>query len=206
MSTPRTKTRDRELLGLFGRAGRNLRLIGELLDRLLQDWPDSGSLREEILECEHVGDRITHDLIHQLHTTTPRSFDREDVFALATALDEVADFAEEVADYLGLYRIEAPMDEAQQLAGVLRTACAALGDAMDGLDDVCSLTPLLAEIRRLENEGDRIVRGAIASLFVGGIDPTIIIAWKDLFERLENAIDSCKKAAHILEGMAVKRA
>jgi uncharacterized protein Yka (UPF0111/DUF47 family) len=118
----------------------------------------------------------------------------------------VIDFAEEVADYLGLYQIEAPMEAAQQLAGVLREASSCLADALDGLDDVRSLRPLLIEIHRLENEGDRIVRGAISSLFVGGIDPTVIIRWKDLFERLEEAIDSCQKAAHIIEGMAVKHA
>jgi uncharacterized protein Yka (UPF0111/DUF47 family) len=121
-------------------------------------------------------------------------------------VDDVVDLAEEVADYLGLYQIEAPMDGAQQLAGVLREACSWLADALDGLNDVRGLQPLLIEIHRLENEGDRIVRVAIASLFVGGIDPTVIIRWKDLFERLEDAIDSCERAAHILEGIAVKQA
>jgi len=93
---------------------------------------------------------------------------------------------------------------AQQLGGVLRAACSAVADALDKLDDVQRVSPLLIEVHRLENEGDRIARGAIASLFVGGIDPTVIIRWKDLFARLEDAIDSCEKAAHILEGIALK--
>jgi predicted phosphate transport protein (TIGR00153 family) len=206
MASPRLRTKDSELLALFGRAGRNLRRASELLDRLLIGWPETQDLRDEIRECEHLGDRITHDIIHQLLTSSAGPFDREDVFGLAGALDDVVDFAEEVADYLGLYQIEAPMEAAQQLAGVLRETCAQLADALDGLDDVRCLSPLLIEIHRLENEGDRIVRGAIASLFVGGIDPTVIIRWKDLFERLEDAIDSCEKAAHILEGIAVKNA
>jgi predicted phosphate transport protein (TIGR00153 family) len=206
MASTRYKTKDGELLALFGLAAGNLRRTSELLDRLLKGWPDGQELRGEILDCEHLGDRITHDLIHQLLTAPPRTFDRDDVFGLAAAVDDVIDLAEEVADYLGLYQIEAPMDSAQQLAGVLRETCACLADALEGLDDVRGLRPLLIDIHRLENEADRIVRSAISSLFVGGIDPTVIIRWKDLFERLENAIDSCEKAAHILEGIAVKHA
>lgn len=206
MTKPRTRAKDSHLLALFGRAGGNLRLVGELLDQLLDGWPDGQELRQQILQCEHTGDRITHDLIHQLHTASPRTFDREDLFNLAVALDNVIDFAEEVADYLGLYQIEAPMEGAQQLAGVLHQACSCLATALEGLSDVPSLSPLLTEIHRLEHEGDRIVRGAIASLFVGGVDPMVVIRWKDLFERLEDAVDSCDAAAHILEGIVVKHA
>lgn len=202
----RFKAKDRALLELFGRAGRNVQRTAELLDELLRDWPESQELRAAVLDCEHVGDRITHDLIHALHTAPPRTFDREDLFGLAVALDDIVDFAEEVADYLGLYQIEAPMEAAQQLAEILHEATRTLAKALDGLRDADALRPLLIDIHRLENEGDRIVRSAIASLFVGGIDPTVIIRWKDLFERLENAIDSCEKSAHILEGIAVKRA
>ena len=205
MPSPRFRSKDGELLALFRRAATNLRRTGELIDRLLMAWPESPELRDEILECEHVGDRVTHDLIHHLHTTPARTFDREDVFRLAACVDDVVDFAEEVADYLGLYQIEAPMDAAQQLAGVLRESCSTLAAALDGLDDPGALRPLLIEIHRLENEGDRIVRAAISSLFVGGIDPMVVIRWKDLFERLEDAIDSCEQAAHILEGIAVRR-
>jgi predicted phosphate transport protein (TIGR00153 family) len=206
MASHQLTAQDTDLLELFGSAGSNLRQVSELLDRLLLRWPEERELRAEIRDCEHVGDRITHDLIHQLLTASSKTFDREDVFALAAALDDVIDFAEEVADYLGLYQIEAPMDAAQQLAGVLREACACLADALDGLDDLGALSPLLIEIHRLENEGDRIVRGALASLFVGGIDPTVIIRWKDLFGRLEDAIDSCETAAHILGAIVVKHA
>ena len=206
MPATRFKAKDSELLRLFGRAGRNVQRTGELLDRLLTEWPESQELRAAILDCEHAGDRITHDLIHTLHTAPPRTVDREDLFGLAAALDDIVDFAEEVADYLGLYQIEAPMEAAQQLAAVLREATGTVARALNGRHDIATLRPLLIDIHRLENEGDRIVRGAIASLFVGGIDPTVIIRWKDLFERLEDAIDSCEKAAHILEGIAVKRA
>ena len=205
MPASRLRSKDSELPRLISRAGRNVQRTAELLDRLLADWPESHELRAAILDCEHVGDRITHDLIHAVHTAPPRTFDREDVLGLAVALDDVVDFAEEVADYLGLYQIEAPNEAAQQLAGVLLEASRALAGALDTLDDPDGHRPLLIEIHRLEHDGDRIVRGAIASLFVGGIDPTVIIRWKDLFERLEDAIDSCDRAAHILEGIAVKQ-
>jgi len=202
--TPRTRPKDSELLALFERAGGNLRQTTALLDSLLQAWPEARELRGEILDCEHRGDRITRDLLRHVHAAAPRAFDREDVVALAAAIDDIVDFAEEVADYLGLYQIEAPMEAAQQLAVVLRKSGALLAQALSGLEHADGLGPLLAEIDSLEHEGDRIVRAAVASLFVGGIDPTVIIRWKDLFERLEEAIDGCKKAAHILEGIAVK--
>lgn len=205
MPATRFNAKDSEVLTLFARAGVNVRRTAELLDQLLTEWPESEGLRAEILECEHAGDRITHDLIHALHLAPPRTFDREDLFALAAALDDIVDFAEEVADYLGLYQIEAPMEAAQQLAVVLHEATGTLANALNRLHDIDTLKPLLVDIHRLENEGDRIVRGAIASLFVGGIDPTVIIRWKDLFERLEDAIDSCEKAAHILEGIVIKQ-
>lgn len=205
MPGTRFKSIDGALIALFGRAGHNVQRTAELLDQLLAEWPESQRLRATILECEHVGDRITHDLIHELHTAAPRRFDREDVVALAGVVDDIVDFAEEVADYLGLYQIEAPMEAAQQLAGVLREAAAVLAVALDGIGDVGAFGSSLDEIHRLEHEADRIVRAAIASLFVGGIDPTVIIRWKDLFERLEDAIDSCEKAAQILEGIAVKQ-
>ncbi len=204
MPGTRFKPNDSALLKLFSRAGRNAERTAELLLQLLTDWPESQELRAAILDCEHAGDGITHDLMHALHTAPPRTIDREDLFGLAAAVDDIVDFAEEVADYLGLYQIEAPMEAAQQLARVLHETTGILATALDSLHDAGTLKPLLSDIHRLENEGDRIVRGAIASLFVGGIDPTVIIRWKDLFERLEDAIDSCEKAAHILGGIAVK--
>jgi uncharacterized protein Yka (UPF0111/DUF47 family) len=109
-----------------------------------------------------------------------------------------------VADYLGLYRIEAPMVQAQRLAHVLWQAAHEIALAiplMRKFEDVHRHT---VEVHRLENEGDRIVRDAIASLFEGGIDPMVVIRWKDIFERLENAIDSTERAALILEGVVIK--
>ncbi len=173
----------------------------------MRGWPEDEGLSREILIAEQEGDRITHDLIHLLNTTRGRPpIEREEVHGLATALDDVVDLTEEVADFLALYGIEAPMDQAQTLAGILLEACRNLSEALGRLHDMSSLNPYLVEVNRLENEGDRIVREALASLFAGGIDPILIIRWKDVFERLEQAIDACETVAHILEGIAVKRA
>jgi predicted phosphate transport protein (TIGR00153 family) len=198
--------KDREFFELFSEAGSNIRRVGELLDDLLQRWPDDEGLRREILICEQEGDRITHDIIHRLNVTSVTPLDREDIYALASALDDIVDYAEEVADYIGLYQVEAPMESAQMLAGILKEACGNVDEALTKLRSMRDLNAYFIEINRLENDGDRVVREAIASLFVGGIDPTLIIRWKDLFERLEQSIDSCETAANILEGIVVKHA
>ena len=128
-----------------------------------------------------------------------------DVHALACALDDIVDFAEEAADQLSRYGVEASMLPAQEIADVLVRASDELGSALTGLHDGSDAGPHLVEIHRLENEADRIVREAVASLFVNGIDPMVVIRWKDIFESLEAAVDACETAANVLEGIALKR-
>src|ERR1700678_565771 len=111
--------RDRAYFELFEEAGSNMLEASELLDRMLRNYPDTKDLARDILTCEHEGDRITHDIIDRLNHTFVTPIDREDILALASALDDIVDFTEEVADYLGLYKIEAPMDQAIKLARVL---------------------------------------------------------------------------------------
>lgn len=195
---------DPDSLELFERAGTNLRRAAELLDTMLRSFPDSIHLAGEIRDCEHTGDQITHELIERMNTTPVTPIERADILALASALDDVVDYTEEVADFLGLYGIEAPMDQAQQLAGILVRAAAQLDEALPKLRGFRDIRPHVIEIHRLENEGDAIVRGAIASLFQPGIDPVAVIRWKDIFERLEQAIDSTERAAYILEGILIK--
>lgn len=196
--------RDRVYFELFEEAGRNIRRAAELLDEMLSGFPDSKALAEDIRDCEHEGDRITHDIIDRLNHTFVTPIDREDILALASALDDIVDFTEEVADYLGLYKIEAPMDQAIKLAAVLRDSSRQISEAMPRLRGFQDITAQTVEINRLENEGDRITREAIASLFDAGIDPMVVIRWKDLFERLEAAIDATEHVAHILEGVVIK--
>jgi uncharacterized protein len=197
--------RDRAYFELFEEAGRNATLAADLLERLLENFPDSRELAGEILECEHEGDRITHDIIDRLNHTFVTPIDREDILALASALDDIVDYTEEVADYLGLYRIEAPMDQAISLAHVLSMACKEIGKAIPLLRGFRpEISEHTVEVNRLENEGDRITREAVASLFDARIDPMVVIRWKDIFERLEAAIDSTEHVADILHGIVIK--
>jgi uncharacterized protein len=196
--------RDRIYFELFEEAGHNALHASDLLDRLLSNYPDSKDLAGEILLCEQEGDRITHDIIDRLNHTFVTPIDREDILALASALDDIVDYAEEVADYLGLYKIEAPMDQAIKLAHVLKTASCQISEAIPRLRGFRDISHYTVEINRLENEGDRITREAVASLFDGGIDPMVVIRWKDLFERLEAAIDATERVANILEGIVIK--
>jgi uncharacterized protein len=196
--------RDRIYFELFEEAGQNVMRASDLLDAMLADYPEDKHLAQKILDCEHEGDRITHDIIDRLNHTFVTPIDREDILALASALDDVVDYTEEVADYMGLYKIEAPMDQAIRLARVLKQASAQVAEAIPRLRGFRDISRYTVEINRLENEGDRITREAVASLFDGGIDPMVVIRWKDLFERLEAAIDATERVAHIIEGIVIK--
>src|SRR3954447_19729932 len=125
--------REREFFDLFEEAGANIVRAAGLLERMLQEWPDHGEIAKDVLVCEQEGDRITHDIIQRLNQTFVTPFDREDIYDLASALDDIVDFIEEVADFLGLYRIEAPMEQAERLAAVLRDATRQISEAMPRL-------------------------------------------------------------------------
>jgi predicted phosphate transport protein (TIGR00153 family) len=198
--------KEREFFDLFEEAGANIVRAAELLERMLDKWPDHGELARDVVVCEQEGDRITHDIIRRLNTTFVTPIDREDIFALASALDDIVDFIEEVSDFLGLYRIEAPMEQAQQLAHILHQAARAVAGAIPRLRSFRDIHHYTVEIHTLENDGDQVVRQALASLFEQGIDPMMVIRWKDIFERLEDAIDATEKTANILEGIVIKNA
>jgi uncharacterized protein Yka (UPF0111/DUF47 family) len=171
---------------------------------MITAWPDRRELARQIMVCEQDGDRITHDIIHRLNHTFVTPIDREDILELASALDDVIDLTEEVADYMGLYRIEAPMEQAQRLAHILVQATRQVAEALPRMRGFRDLAHYTVEINRLENDGDRVTREAVASLFEGGIDPMVVIRWKDIFERLEEAIDACEHVANVLESITIK--
>jgi predicted phosphate transport protein (TIGR00153 family) len=196
--------RDREFFDLFEEAGGNIVRAVSLLETMLEDYPEQEQLAREILICEQEGDRITHDIYQRLNQTFVTPIDREDILALASALDDIVDFTEEVADYLGLYKIEAPMEQAQQLSKVLHQAARQVAEALPRLRGFKDLSHYTVEINRLENDGDRITREAIAALFDDGIDPMVVIRWKDIYERLEEAIDATEHVANIIEGIVIK--
>jgi uncharacterized protein len=196
--------KEREFFDLFEEAGANIVRAAGLLERMLDEWPDHGALGREVVICEQEGDRITHDIIQRLNKTFVTPIDREDIYALASGLDDIVDWIEEVADFCALYRIEAPMAQAQQQARILNLACQEVAHAIPRLRNFDDIHHFTVEINRYENEGDRVVREALASLFEAGIDPMLVIRWKDIFERLEDAIDATEKVSNILEGITIK--
>jgi predicted phosphate transport protein (TIGR00153 family) len=196
--------RDRTFFDLFIEAGQNTLHASRLLDEMMHKWPEEEGISREILKAEQEGDRITHDIVKRLNSTFVTPIDREDIYGLATQMDDIVDYTEEAADFLGLYKIEAPMEQAGALTKVLVSACEQLAAGLEHLREFKDLDKYWIEIHRLENEGDRISRDAVASLFSNGIDPMVVIRWKDMFAVLEEAIDATETAAQILEGIVIK--
>jgi predicted phosphate transport protein (TIGR00153 family) len=196
--------KDREFFDLFEEAAANLVRGADLLDQMIAHYPDRAGLARDIVICEQEGDRITHDIHQRLNSTFVTPIDREDILELTSDLDDIIDLVDEVADIFGLYKIEAPMEQALQLAHVLLQAARQIAEAMPRLRSFASIDHYTVEINRLENDGDRISRHAVASLFESGIDPLVVIRWKDIFERLEEAIDACEHVANTLEGIVIK--
>jgi uncharacterized protein Yka (UPF0111/DUF47 family) len=210
MALLRRRPADTVVFDLLDEAGRNIQRTALLLRDLVTDYPERADLARELYLREQEGDRIAHDVIHRLTSARPPGvgrppFDSADGHALATALDDVVDYAEETADRLGLYGVEAPMEQKVALADVLVGAAEQIARALRTLRGGGDLSPNLVEIHRLENEGDRISREAVASLFADGIDPMVVIRWKDIFDTLESAVDACETVANVLEGMTLKR-
>ena len=198
---------DTTLTNLVEDAGRNVQRSAVLLRQLLAELPEHAQLAEELAACEREGDRITHDIIHRLNggRRVRAPFDAGDGYVLATALDDIVDHTEQAAAQLGLYGVEAPMEQAVEFADVLVAAGQPIADALRCLHTGEELAPHLVEIHRLENEGDRLLRDGVASLFAQGTDPMVVIRWKDIFESLEAAVDACETVAHVLEGITLKR-
>jgi len=183
-------SRDTAYFDALAEAGANILRGAKLLEHMFDTWPEDSGVARDILKAEQEGDRITHDIVKRLNSTFVTPIDREDIYGLATQMDDIVDYTEEAADFLGLYKIEAPMSQAQELTKVLVAACEQLAAGLEHLRDFKDLDKYWIEIHRLENDGDRISRDAVASLFSNGIDPMVVIRWKDMFAVLENAIDA----------------
>jgi uncharacterized protein len=197
-------SRDVAYFELFAQSGTNIVRAAHLLERMFETWPEEEELAREILKTEQEGDRITQEIVRRLNVEPPKGVESADLYALATLLDDIVDDIEEAADFMGLFKIEAPMEQAHTLSVILARACEQISGLLTNLRGFDDLERYWVEIHRLENEGDRIWREALASLFSNGIDPMVVIRWKDIFGLLERAIDSTETAAHTIEAIAVK--
>jgi uncharacterized protein Yka (UPF0111/DUF47 family) len=147
---------------------------------------------------------VTHDIVQLVNKTFVTPIDGEDIYDLATSLDDVCDFMDQVADELNTYGVDEVPPEAIAQAGVILKAVEKLADAIARLEGLKDISSLLVDVHTLEDEGDRIVRSAIARLFRDGHDPLVVIRWKDIHEHLEQAVDSCERSAHVLESIYLK--
>ena len=195
----------REFFDLYNRAAKNIVDISDRLIALLDSFPEGADAgMRDIKELEHEGDRLTHDVIYLLNRTFVTPFDREDIYRLATALDDVCDNVDEAADNLGSYGASPVPPKAREQADVILRATMRLDEAVQRLEGFKDSSRSLEALRELEDEGDILIRDAVSELFRTEPDAVQIIRWKDVHERLEEAVDSCQEAADVLEAIFVK--
>ena len=197
--------REEAFFELFKKAAHNMIEGSRLLKEMMEDFRSPVEQAKRIKDVEHIGDGITHDIARRLNQTFITPIDREDIHDLASALDDILDLTEAVADRLVLYKVTKPTEMAVKLADILHQASLAVGRGVDRLGlahpDIkeCSV-----EINSLENEADRVSRDAISALFERQADPLIVIKWKEIYENLEDGADRCEDVANILERIALK--
>ncbi len=193
-----------EVFRLFAAAGANMERAAGLGSSLFERWPEGRELREEITACESRGDQITREIIRMLHRSRLAPFDRNEIYDLAQTIDDVVDEIEEATGELAAYGIEAPMEQAQELAAIARDSARVVSNAIAGLAGLPDLEREALAVRDLEHDGDRVYRQAVTSLFDRGIDPMLVLRWKGVFQGLEDAIDSTRHAMNVLQGITVK--
>jgi uncharacterized protein len=198
--------RDERFFDLFVEDAANVLGAARLLEAMLRSYDVIERRAGELRDAEHRGDEISHDIGHRLEATFVTPFDREDIHALISGLDDVLDLIEEVADTFILYRIPSPTAVAVKQASIIVQQCEQIHEALTHLKGFKGLEKYWIEVHRLENEGDQLTRGAIAGLFEDGHKPIEIIKWKAIYERLEETIDKCEDVANIIERIVVKHA
>jgi uncharacterized protein len=195
----------REFFELYNRAAANILAIAERLVELLDSFPrGADDLVREVKELEHEGDRLTHELIDLLNRTFVTPFDRDDMYRLAGALDDICDHVDEAAGRIVSYGVTEIRLQAREQAKVIRSSAGKLADAVGVLEGFQDSRRHLDELRDLEDVGDRILHDSVSSLFMARVDPLEVIRWKDIHESLESAVDACAAAANVLEAIVVK--
>jgi predicted phosphate transport protein (TIGR00153 family) len=199
--------REERFFDLFVEDAENVLTGARRLEQMLRSYADREQAAKELFAIEHHGDELSHSIGRRLNTTFVTPFDREDIHALISSLDDVLDLIEEVADTFILYNIESPTAAALQQAGIIVKQCELLNEALKRLRGFSGLDEYWIEVHRLENEGDRVARAAVAELFSNErMKPTDVIKWKDVYALLESCIDKCEDVANILERIVVKQA
>jgi len=198
--------REEKFYELFVDDARNVLAGARLLEQFFRNYPERERIASQLRDTEHAGDQISHDIGHKLERTFVTPFDREDIHALISGLDDIIDFIEEVADTCILDNIEEPTPYAVAQSEIIVRQCEQLAEGLGQLRTFKNLDRYWIEVHRLENEGDRVVRQAMAELFKNGQDPLEVIKWKDVYSLLEKAIDACEDAANVIERIVVKHA
>jgi len=195
--------KEQDYYRLFGQLAANLDAAAQLLVEFMNGG-DQESLAAAILEHEHVGDTLVHDIVRKLKKSFITPIDREDIYDLVAKTDDILDGIEAATDAMMLYRVGEPTAQARAQAEILAKATAILHICMDKLAKPKGLDEHIVAINSLESEGDRIVRDALAQLFQTSTDPIDVIKWKDVYELLEAAIDECEHAANVIESIVLK--
>jgi predicted phosphate transport protein (TIGR00153 family) len=198
--------REERFFSMFAEDAANVLGAARLFEAMLRTYDAPEARAREIRDAEHRGDEISHDIGHRLEATFVTPFDREEIYALISGLDDVLDYIEECADTFVLYRVEAPTAVAVQQASIIVKQCEQLNDALSHLRGFKGLDKYWIEVHRLENEGDALARQAIADLFSNGQSPLDVIKWKDIYALLESTIDKCEDVANIIERITIKHA
>lgn len=193
---------------LFDQHSATLSAMARQLRDLFHHFDRLEERQAGIKDLEHTCDQITHDLATAMHATFVTPLDKEDIAALASGLDDIADYADAAAVRVILYQIPESTPEAKQLADLLHQTVEILATAVTALRDAKSRAKIIGacrDIHRLENESDAVYRTAMGKLFnTPGIDPIMVLKWKEIYERLEMAVDQCEDVANVLESIQLK--
>ncbi|MDX6408261.1 MAG: uncharacterized protein QOE13_1332 [Gaiellaceae bacterium] len=195
---------NKQFFRLLERASANAVGISHQLVQLLDAFPSNGTNLREIKELEHEGDRLTREVVDLLNRTFVTPFDRDDIYLLASAIDDVCDHIDEAAGNIVGFGVEEIRPKAKEQAQVILRSAEKLNEAVERLEGFKDSSSQLHALRDLEDEGDRLNRNAVSELFSSGEDPIGVIRWKDIHEQLEEAVDACENAADVLEAILVK--
>jgi predicted phosphate transport protein (TIGR00153 family) len=198
--------RDQGFYQLFEQASQNVAEAAEMLLAMVTDYDDPEASAAAIKQRESEGDETTHRIMRALATTFVTPFDREDIHDLASELDDILDETDAAADLFVLHRIAQPLPGMRQLAAVLVQIAGKVHEAISQLRSPGSLTPILLDLHRLEDQGDRIYRKTTAALFSGDYAALDVLRFKEVVDQLELAIDHCESVANTLETIALKHA